>query len=377
MLKKILCLMLALAMVAVVPALAAETQAGTQTETVTISMRVEGVSENLGVWKKAILPGKPGELTVADAVRALIGENQYTESEGPYGTYFTSIFGEEEGMGTYGGWNYCVNGQSPSVSMGQYTLQGGEDIVLYYGDLDTLVPILESEDGVLTVTALVWQEGEDGQWVQAAQPVPGVSVLWDGETLGQTDEKGQIVLPQAEPGRYSLQIEKNGAEIEGSGGTRFMPQVVRLAPDAVFVVDTAPVFSDLPREHRAYDAVMALYRAQIVNGKEEHVFGTDDALTRAEAVAMLYRLAGSPAVSQEEQFGISPSAWYHDAAVWAISLGVLQGSTAFDAGAAVKGGEFAACIAAYQGSAFELPHGVGIYDVVSRAEAAILLAELL
>lgn len=369
--KKLISMALCLALLLAVPALAAET------ETVTVSLRVEGVSENLGTWKNTEVPGTPGELTVADVVRALVGEAHYVETEGPYGVYFSSIYGEDEGLSAYGGWNYCVNGEAPSVSMGQFTLQGGEDIVLYYGDLDTLFPIVRVDDGMLTLTAKSWQENESGEWVQVEKPISEVSVLWNGETAGETDEQGQLALPLSQPGSYSLQIKKDGAAIEGSDNQRFMPRVVRLAADTVIEVKEAPAFSDLPRDHRAYDAVMKLYRAKIINGKENGRFGTEDKLTRAEAAALLYRLAGSPVTTEKASQSLNSTAWYYDAVNWAFSLNIFQREGAFEPDAAVTGGELAGYIAAYAGHAVVLPNDMGMYDPVSRADAAILLAELL
>ncbi len=368
--KKLISLMLCLALVMALPALAADGG------TVTVSLRVEGVSENLGVWKNAPLSGEAGRLTVADVVRQLVGEGHYIETEGPYGAYFSSIYGEAEGMGTYGGWSYCVNGEAPSVSMDQYVLQGGEDIVLYYGDLNTLFPAVKTDAGLLTLTAKVWQEGEGGAWVQAEQPIAGVSVFWNGEKAGETDEKGQLVLPQSQPGTYTLQIRKDGEAIAGSDNTRFMPAVVRLAADTAVTVEQAPVFSDLPRGHRAYDAVMALYRDRVVLGKPGGVFGTEDALTRAEAAVLLYRLAGSPVITEAAERDLSTDAWYYSAVNWAFSLNIFQREGAFEPGTAVTAGELAGYIAAYCGHSVELPKELGIYEPVSRADAAILLAGL-
>ena len=112
--KKLFSLFLCLTLVLTMPVLAAEGDTAETTapevETVTVSLRIEGISENLATWKNTQVLGTAGELTVADVVRTLVGEEHYVETEGPYGTYFTCIYGEEEGMGAYGGWNYCVNG---------------------------------------------------------------------------------------------------------------------------------------------------------------------------------------------------------------------------------------------------------------------------
>lgn len=364
-----LCLLLALAM----PALAAEEQAAA--DAVTISLRVEGISQNLAAFKDVQLEGAPGEVSVADAVRTLVGEDNYVEVEGEYGAYFTSIYGEEEGMGAYGGWNYRVDGQSPAFSMDQYMLQGGEDIVVYYGDLDTLYPIVKIENGVLTLTAASWQEQENGEWAEVEAPISGVTVYWAGEDAGTTDADGALVLPQAQPGEYSLQLAKNGTAVEGQEGL-FVPAVVRLAADTVVTVEAEPVFSDLPREHRAYDAVMALYEAGVVSGNGDGTFGTEDTLTRAEAAVMLFRLAGSPVTTEVSGQVQDQNAWYYDAANWAVSLNIFQREGAFEPDAAVTGGELASYIAIYSEESVTPPRDL-MHDPISRGDAAIMLAELL
>ncbi len=380
--KKIASIILLLAFVLAMPVMAADTSvseaaAGLETAGITFSLRVEGISENLAYWKTATMPPSDGPVTVADAVRQFIGEGHYEETEGAYGAYFSSIFGEEEGMGTYGGWNYAVNGESPSVSMSEYVLTGGEDVVLYYGDINTVYPIISVDDGLLTITAKSWKEGENGEWSEVEEPVGDVTVYWGGEEAGTTDSDGQLALPQSQPGRYSLQIRKDGDPISDSANARCIPQVVRLASDYVVVVDQAPIFSDLPRDHRAYDAVMALYREQIINGKGDGCFGTDDVLTQAEAAVLLYRLAGSPVVTEVSAQSLDTAAWYYDAANWAFSLNIFQREGAYNPDAAVTGGELAGYIATYCGSPVELPREIGVYDTITRADAAILLAELL
>ena len=184
-----------------------------------------------------------------------------------------------------------------------------------------------------------------------------------------------VSLPQEQPGSYSLQIRKDGEAIEGTEN-RFMPAVVRLAADTVVEVDEAPVFTDLPRDHRAYDAVMALYEAGIVGGKEDGIFGTDDVLTRAEAVVMLYRLAGSPVTTEPAAQALNRNAWYYDAANWAISLNIFQREGAFEPDAEVTGGELASYIAIYSEEAVTPPRDL-MHQAITRGDAAIMLAELL
>ncbi len=65
----------------------------------------------------------------------------------------------------------------------------------------------------------------------------------------------------------------------------------------------------------------------LVNGYEDGAFQAADSLTRAEAVTLLYRLSGSPAVEGKSSFTDLPYEWYQDAIAWAEHYGVVTGVT--------------------------------------------------
>lgn len=78
--------------------------------------------------------------------------------------------------------------------------------------------------------------------------------------------------------------------------------------------------------HWAESYVKALFKAGIVTGVSDTEFGPELSMKRCDFVLMLYRAAGSPAVSEGSGFADVPdSAYYASAVAWAYKNGVTQG----------------------------------------------------
>lgn len=79
----------------------------------------------------------------------------------------------------------------------------------------------------------------------------------------------------------------------------------------------------------AADAIDFAYGSKLVSGVETGVFAPNDAMTRGMLVTVLYRVAGSPAVSGETAFtDLDPEEYYYKPVLWASSAGVVNGVTA-------------------------------------------------
>ena len=66
-----------------------------------------------------------------------------------------------------------------------------------------------------------------------------------------------------------------------------------------------------------------------MNGMSDDTFAPNDSLTRAMLVTVLYRAAGSPVVEDANPFAdVAEDAWYHNAVVWAKSIGLVNGISA-------------------------------------------------
>lgn len=85
-------------------------------------------------------------------------------------------------------------------------------------------------------------------------------------------------------------------------------------------------YSDVPADAWYAEAVGELYSRGIMNGTGDGKFSPDDTFTRAQFAAVLYRMAGSPAVSGEDSFTDTvPGAWYEDAVLWAEQNAIING----------------------------------------------------
>ena len=74
------------------------------------------------------------------------------------------------------------------------------------------------------------------------------------------------------------------------------------------------------------EAANALRERGIMNGMENDSFGPDRTFTRAQLATVLYRMAGSPAVSGEDSFTDTDAGmWYSDAILWSEQNGIING----------------------------------------------------
>ncbi|MBR1731843.1 MAG: Ig-like domain-containing protein [Ruminococcus sp.] len=164
----------------------------------TVSIRIEGKNSTYFSGDVAI----SGDGTVLDAVKAL---DEAEESlnvkivDSQYGAYISEINGDkeatefvpnsedpEQGTTYYIGWMFAVNGQNSSVGVSGYELKGGEDIVLYYADMNAQVPVADfSEKGKIKLTSYNWLPDWSGMdWM----PVKGVKVYLNDKEYISDDE---------------------------------------------------------------------------------------------------------------------------------------------------------------------------------------------
>lgn len=128
--------------------------------------------------------------------------------------------------------------------------------------------------------------------------------------------------------------------MNGVSGTKFAPEtsmtramfvtvLYRLegSPDVTGMA--TPPFTDIGAKNFdwAYNAIVWAYNTGVTKGTSATTFAPGVAISRQEIVTMLYRYAGSPAVSGSPIFGDSSviSSWARDAVQWAKSLGIVNG----------------------------------------------------
>ena len=88
-------------------------------------------------------------------------------------------------------------------------------------------------------------------------------------------------------------------------------------------------FTDVPTSAWYHDAVAWAVQNGISTGVSPSRFSPKAVCTRAQAVTMLWRAAGSPAPAAGgvEFEDVAASAWYHDAVAWAVQNGITIGTS--------------------------------------------------
>lgn len=97
---------------------------------------------------------------------------------------------------------------------------------------------------------------------------------------------------------------------------------------STFVVmrDAALPFIDVADTAWYADAVQYVYKNGLMTGVSESEFGPDGTATRGQIVTILWRLAGSPVVNYAMRYAdMDEGAWYGEAVRWAASTGVVTG----------------------------------------------------
>lgn len=117
-----------------------------------------------------------------------------------------------------------------------------------------------------------------------------------------------------------------------------------------FAADTGLPFVDVPANDFYLDAVKFVYNNGLMNGITATTFGGSRTITRGQIVTILYRLSGSPTASSYSSFQDVPAGEYYAPAItWAASNAIVDGrnSTTFAPNDAITRQELAAILYRY------------------------------
>lgn len=97
--------------------------------------------------------------------------------------------------------------------------------------------------------------------------------------------------------------------------------------------ETTMPFTDVDENDWFYDAVKYAYENGLMSGTALDTFSPDTNTTRGMIVSILYRLEGSPAVTERAAFtDVESGQYYADAVAWAAANGIVSGYDAFTFG---------------------------------------------
>ncbi len=241
--------------------------------------------------------------TAWDAVEAFFQANGYTYKGG--GNYISAITDPagvelaELEHGENSGWMYKVNGELPDQLLSQYVLKNGDKIELFYtGDYKT-VP-----------------GGHGGGSSTVDTAVKNVESLI--QAIGTVTEASGDKI-QAARAAYDKLTDAQKKQVSNYS-------TLTAAESAFRDLRGDLPFTDVSREHWAYSYIQQVYQNKLMNGVSATAFAPEDSITRSMIVTMLYRLAGSPAVTGSAAFtDVNAGSYYEKAVIWASANGIVKG----------------------------------------------------
>ena len=168
------------------------------------------------------------------------------------------------------------------------------------------VSIASSEHG--TVRANLKNAAPGATVVLTPTPAVGYRLA----SLTVFDKNGKQIALTLKDGKYTFIMSASGVEIK-----------------AVFAAQRDMPFADVKQGDYFYDAVQWAVDNGITTGVSDTLFGTEAACIRAQAVAFLWRAAGSPEPKSADGFiDVPEDSYYAKAVAWAVENGVANGVSA-------------------------------------------------
>ena len=192
------------------------------------------------------------------------------------------------------------------------------------------------------------------------------------DTLVVLDRHGdKIDLRSKGDGKYTFTMPKDDVTVEAT----FVGGEVQEGPSSGLP------FIDVAANAWYYDAVAYAYENGLMSGTSTNLFSPDATTTRGMIVTMLYRLEGEPRVSGTSAFSdVADGMYYADPIAWAVSNGIVTGydDTTFGPNDAITREQMAAILyryAQYKGyrttASADLSGYVDAGDVSSYALSAL------
>ena len=284
-------------------------------ETKSISVHVT-VRTNDAQWVSGDYTITKGQ-SALDALQKALKANGITcqTKDSQYGTYVRSLTRNGETLGELdqgpnSGWMYQINGKTPMVGIDAYGMEGGDKLLFYYVADYTKEDAGGSLSGGGQTKELSFTDVVDTSWFYAA-----VQYVWEKGLMTGMDDK--TFSPESTTTRAQL--------------VTILWQLAG-CPDS----ESGAAYSDTQASAWYAKAVAWAGANGIVSGYADGSFGPDDAVTREQFAAILYRYAqslgegftGSWYFLLDYSDAQQISAWADEAMHWCVMKGILSGTGA-------------------------------------------------
>lgn len=118
-------------------------------------------------------------------------------------------------------------------------------------------------------------------------------------------------------------IKISGGDVTTSGIS--IPAEPEIIPEAKEEADKNEFFSDVDKEHWAYQYIASMAEKGIINGFEDNTFKPEESITRAEFAKMIMTGEVVENSSDTTFFDVDENVWYYDAVCNAASIGLICG----------------------------------------------------
>ena len=160
-----------------------------------------------------------------------------------------------------------------------------------------------------------------GSTVYSAKAVRSANYIFFSSAALKSGETYTLSINGTEAATAAASADGSGRGGFPGGGQR--PDGSQTPPEA----DSAG-FDDVSASAWYYPAVQFVSGRGLMNGVGNRAFDPNTSVSRAMTAAILYRMAGSPAVEYSAVFSdVADGTWYSDAVVWAAQSGVAGGYT--------------------------------------------------
>lgn len=209
--------------------------------------------------------------------------------------------------------------------------------------------VLELKSGTLSLQ----KEGLLGSAGGALYAGQATVIISGGTFLGYTNSDNVSVISarnlQVSGGRVRAQASKSPVALQGgtvslTGGTLYCmghsgnsqslakayyntEAITGLSGAAKCAFEKALPLADVYVTDEYFDAVRNVYSAGYLTGTSANQYSPDMSMTRGMFVTVLYRMAGSPAVSAPAAFNDLKQGWYKNAVAWAVKEGITEGTS--------------------------------------------------
>lgn len=213
------------------------------------------------------------------------------------------------------------------------------------------ITVKESENGTVTADKAEAAEGETVTLtVEAAEGYEVESVKYNDTVITAVDGVYSFSMPAADVDVSAVFAEVEDEEEEDKEEENEKPS----QPIFPLLPGLGNPFNDVTCNDWFHDEVLDVYWKGLMNGLEKHKFGPNEKVTRAMIVTILWRLEGEPDAAAAGFTDVPSGMWYTEAVDWANEKGVVNGygNGAFGPNDAITREQLAAILyryAAYKG----------------------------